>query len=406
MSGRMDGDVCRGRRRIMHGRAWPLIGRRSRASAADLVMDRLGYPGDTGHGAARSGRRMASPHARPAAPLLFPHEGSRHEAAVAKGKARAPSRKKTDGTAPMRRNPKAQFEDRIDLRDFLCLERPIMRALDRRWSQSQTQFLKRAARIVTFNLLVTTTAAMNGSIGAWLDAVDFCQSSEIPLPKPLADRTVDMIMSQALQFGSNPKPLWPVSRRDQGLTRRIQYEWIKARLENVGNDQQWRYENTQLQSSILARLAESLDWKTVLAQFGSEWKGEPLKGDKVRDAIAKKYRDRAVVDRIYREVFMPDMDIVWSQYHDWNERYNVQSEETAILAAKIVKQECNTLPAECRGLMSMRGEPEDIAKVYHQVKADRKKMLEFEWGDQPDWEDFPFGQLLWPGRYYLPTEKS
>lgn len=79
----MDGHGRRGRRRIMHGRAWPLIGRRSRASAADLVMDRLGYLGDTGHGAARSGRRMASPHARPAAPLLFPHEGSRHEAAVA-----------------------------------------------------------------------------------------------------------------------------------------------------------------------------------------------------------------------------------------------------------------------------------------------------------------------------------
>lgn len=39
---------------------------------------------DTGDGAARSGRRIASPHARTAAPLQLPHEGVRHEAGMAK----------------------------------------------------------------------------------------------------------------------------------------------------------------------------------------------------------------------------------------------------------------------------------------------------------------------------------
>ena len=325
---------------------------------------------------------------------------------MAKDRAQAPPREEARGPAPTPRATKLRFEDRIVLRDFMCLERPIMCALDRRWVQSERRHLERAARIVTFDLLVTTSAAMNGSIGAWLDALDFCQSSEIPLPKPLADCTIEMVLNQSLQFGSQPRPDWPVDRRDKSLTDRIQYEWIKGRFESFGRDLQWREEIKELQRCIIFSLSLYIGQETVRTQVEGEGDGEPLKGDKVRRAIEQQYKGPATVDSVYREVFMPDMDIIWSHHRDWKEGFNVPSKDTIILSAKTVREEYNKLPQECRVLLPMRAAPEDIAKIYHHVHGDRMDMVGFEWGDPPAWEDFPLGQSLWPGRYYLPTEKS
>lgn len=178
-------------------------------------FQRIGTICDSGKGAARFGRRTMGPHAHPAAPSPLSHEGSRHEAAMAK---------KSRADRAVSRAPSTAWKpDVSDIDWFMELRELLRRPIERNWPGRWERAVEAAADQASISLLVAMSAAMNGSAGAWLDTIEFCNRYRLPLPPVLTDKVG---LSISARFGG---------RREQylGADKRIALPFDRIRFEHI-----------------------------------------------------------------------------------------------------------------------------------------------------------------------------
>jgi hypothetical protein len=117
--------------------------------------------------------------------------------------------------------------------DWFCdLHGQLRQLIEARWPGRWAGAVTRAVESTSVGLLVSTSSAMNGSIGAFLDVLDFCHDHHLPIPPALHGLVSDGAIRQFRVSDSKAGPAytraawWPHDKRLAVPIDRIRFEYI------------------------------------------------------------------------------------------------------------------------------------------------------------------------------------
>jgi hypothetical protein len=119
-----------------------------------------------------------------------------------------------------------------DMDWFFGLHGQLRQLIEARWPGRWAGAVDRAVESTSVGLLVSTSSAMNGSIGAFLDVLDFCHDHHLPIPPALHGLVSDGAIRQFRVSDSKAGPAytraawWPHDKRLAVPIDRIRFEYI------------------------------------------------------------------------------------------------------------------------------------------------------------------------------------